>query len=412
MLESASAARAWLLLVFAIILLSYAAQQIDSQVLHLTSFPLRTPFIFPTPPANSTWEEVVQFRYWDGGVPRPCTGAPLAALAAAAAALPAACTPGSATAWRGWLTAALSADCQYVGAPASRRVFFSAPPANATVLLLFAVGAGAPVGEAPARAALRAALARWSLARWHAQFRGRLEVQLLVAGEEGGLPRGALAALVASGGAHGAVVGLAAAGGPWGAWQEGVAGVTHRLGALPWVVLASDGAVGPLTWFPELLDAVGDGTDDAPPAAFYASSAAGACCGGGAQVLAFSGAASARPLWREFFQKLPAAAAAPGCGSPLPLLPRGVAPAHAAAAAEQWAFCVTSEVRAPLGAHSSLAELRATSVPFYPVGALGEEFGEDADAAVAYVKALWFGTVLEPCGGGGGLPEAADDVGV
>ena len=46
------------------------------------------------------------------------------------------------------------------------------------------------------------------------------------------------------------------------------------------------------------------------------------------------------------------------------------------------------------------------------LSALGEEFGEDADAAVAYVKALWFGTVLEPCGGGGGLPEAADDVGV
>ncbi len=371
--------------------------------------PAPAPYVLPAPPASASWEEVVAFRYWDGGVPAPCVPP------AAPPALPPACAPGSSGAWRAWLASALAAQCQFVGAPPSQRRAFAAPPANASALLLFAVGAGAGAGEEGApRAALRAALAAWSLSRWAAQFKGRLEIQLLVVGD-GGLPAGGLAALAAAGGAHGAALGLPAAGGLWGAWQEGVMGAAHRLGAFPWVILASDGAAGPLTWFPDVLAAAGGGSDDAPPAGFYASSAEGACCAAGAQALAFSGATTGRPPWREFWAKLPAAAAAPGCGSPLPLLPRRVPPARAGAAAERWAFCAASDAHAPLGERSSLAELRRTYVPFIPVGALGDEAADNSSLAVAYVQGLWYGAVLEPCAGAGGEwgPAEADaDVGV
>ena len=380
--------------------------------------PTPPPYLFPTPPTTATLAESAAFRYWDGGVPRPCAGAPLGALAAAAAALPPACSAGSTGAWRAWMATALAADCQFVGAPPAARISFAPPPANASALLLFAVGAGAPAArgapaEAPARAALRGALAAWSLSRWAAQFRGRLEVQLLVAGAEGGLPAGGVAALAAAGGAHGATLGLDPAAGVWGAWQEGVAGARHRLAAFPWVLLASDGGVGPLTWFPDVLRAAAEGSDDAPAAAFYAASPVGGCCEAGAGALAFAGGlAATRPLWREFWQKLPAAAAAPGCGSPLPLLPRGVPPPFAADAAEGWAFCIASDARAQLGGAASLAQLRATFMPFYGVAALGEEFGEDAQRALGFVKGLWFGAVVEPCKGTDGDwgPPREDDV--
>lgn len=361
--------------------------------------PRSPPFSFPAPPAGATPAEAAAFRYWDSGVPAPCSGAPAALLAASASTLPPACAPGSSGAWRSWFSVALSSDCQYVGAPASRRFSLAAPPANASALLLFAVGASGA-------GALHAPLAAWSLSRWAAQFGGRVEVQLLVVGAVE--PPAALA-----GGAHGAVTGLDPTGGVWGAWQEGVTGALHRLESFPWVVLASDGAAGPLTWFPDVLAAAGGGSDDAPPAAFYTSFSEGACCAAGAQVLAFSGANAARPLWREFWQKLPAAAAAPGCGSPLPLLPRGVPPARAGDAAEAWAFCIASDARQALGAGATLGELRRTFVPFYSVGALAGEFGDDAEAAVAYVKSLWFGSVVEPCkgaNGGWGLPRDDDVV--
>ena len=249
-------------------------------------------------------------------------------------------------------------------------------------------------------AQLRRELTRWSLGRWRLQFKDTIEIAVIAREEEDLV---GLESFVQSGT-------FGVEGGKWALWQEGVLSVSHRLDDFEWIILASDGTVGPLASIPDIFVDMRE-EDDFPLTSQYVSNSIGGCCDDTSPFsLAYHADLFSQPGWLSFWEKMPFArmSISAGCGTSTPLLPRQNLVLPGARGADtsivKWLQCLTSEGQIPLNTNSSLEELRRSYNPFFPLSALYRHFdlgvaGIDAAlvAITNYVTNIWYPPRLTQC---------------